>query len=273
MPLMHDEQMDSWDPAFFLKSPAFWPLELFAKHFVDLEAWPSLEDFNRFSSRDGEQNAPKFIEQNGKQKVIDYIKQIAFASEVPSRENNWHDYLNMLCWQAFPKSRKKINALQIEALAFQPDSERGLVRSAHLDVLTHLDECGVAVVSSSKVLLDGIRNFAWKDVFLRYRDVFATSVDVVIFGHGLYVQCLAPFIGMTGRCLLLECDGDHFEQSKRQRLERTDSLVTNALGSVKTPQDLAPLPLLGIPGWHEENENSHFYENRDYFRPGRQKDA
>ncbi|MDP7037609.1 MAG: DUF3025 domain-containing protein, partial [Myxococcota bacterium] len=132
---------------------------------------------------------------------------------------------------------------------------------------------GVAVVSSSKVLLDGIRNFAWKDVFLRYRDVFATSVDVVIFGHGLYVQCLAPFIGITGRCLLLECDVEHFGQSSRQRLEETDQLVAQHIGSIRTPQDLSPLPLLGIPGWHEENENSHFYENRDYFRPGRQKDA
>ena len=177
----------------------------------------------------------------------------------------------MLCWQAFPKSRKKINALQIEALEFQPDSERGVVRSAHLDVLTHLDECGVAVVSSSKAVLDGIRNFSWQEVFIKDRDVFATSVDVVIFGHGLYVQCLEPFIGMTGRCLLLECDVEHFGQSSRQRLEETDQLVAQHIGSIRTPQDLSPLPLLGIHGWHADNEDRRFYENQSYFRPGRQK--
>ena len=270
---MHDEQTDSWDPSFFLKSPAFWPLEFFAKHFMDLETWPSLKEFNYFPSRDGGQNAPKFIEQSGKQKVIDYIEQIACSSEVPSRENNWHDYLNMLCWQAFPQTRLAINALQMAALSRQSEEERGRSRSAELDTLTHLDECGVAVVSSSKAVLDGIRNFAWQEVFIKDRNIFATSVDVVIFGHGLYVQCLAPFIGMTGRCLLLECDVEYFGQSSRQRLEETDQLVAQHIGSIRTPQDLSPLPLLGIPGWHADNEDRRFYENQSYFRPGRQKDA
>ena len=269
--MAHDEQRDLWDPSFFLKSPAFWPLEFFAKHFVDLETWPSLKDFNDFSARNDEQKALQFVEQNGKQKVLDYIEQIAFSSEVPSRKNNWHDYMNMLCWQAFPKSRRKINALQIDALARQPSAERGVVRSAHLDVLTHLDECGVAVVSSSKAILDGIRDFSWKNIFLQYRDVFATSVDVVIFGHGLYVQCLKPFIGMTGRCLLLECEAEHFEQPAYKRLKQTDRLVAQKIGAVRTPQDLSPLPLLGIPGWYAENEDMRFYDNRTYFRSGRQK--
>ena len=34
-------------------------------------------------------------------------------------------------------------------------------------------------------------------------------------------------------------------------------------------RDLAVVPILGVPGWHRDNEREAFYEDRDYFRPGR----
>ena len=33
--------------------------------------------------------------------------------------------------------------------------------------------------------------------------------------------------------------------------------------------ELAPLPVLGVPGWWPDNEAQGFYDNSDYFRPGR----
>jgi hypothetical protein len=29
--------------------------------------------------------------------------------------------------------------------------------------------------------------------------------------------------------------------------------------------------VLGVPGWWQDNERGDFYENSDYFRPGRKK--
>jgi hypothetical protein len=29
------------------------------------------------------------------------------------------------------------------------------------------------------------------------------------------------------------------------------------------------LPILGVPGWCADNEREAFYDNADYFRPGR----
>jgi hypothetical protein len=34
-------------------------------------------------------------------------------------------------------------------------------------------------------------------------------------------------------------------------------------------RELSPLPVLGVPGWWGGNEQENFYENTDYFRPGR----
>jgi hypothetical protein len=34
-------------------------------------------------------------------------------------------------------------------------------------------------------------------------------------------------------------------------------------------RELAPLPLLGIPGWCEDNRQEEYYDDREQFRPGR----
>jgi len=49
---------------------------------------------------------------------------------------------------------------------------------------------------------------------------------------------------------------------------RLESYFSDNAG-IQSPQDLSPFPLLGLPGWHPDNEQENFYENKDYFRPGR----
>ena len=34
-------------------------------------------------------------------------------------------------------------------------------------------------------------------------------------------------------------------------------------------RELSPLPVLGVPGWWDGNEQEEFYDNTGYFRPGR----
>ena len=38
-----------------------------------------------------------------------------------------------------------------------------------------------------------------------------------------------------------------------------------------TPADLAPLPILGIPGWWQDNDLPEFYQNERYFRRERRR--
>ena len=274
MPVVQEEILDKWDADFWRKAPYFEPLKNIATQFAHFPDWPSLEDYSSFSSWQSEEHSLRFVEQASKQKVLDYIQQIHCASEVPSRAGNWHDYLNMLCWQTFPQTRMAINGLQVDALKRQNHVERGRVRTAQLDMLTHLDECGVVVLSSAKDILDGIRTFSWQKIFVEERAAFSNAVDVFIFGHGLYTQCLDPFIGLTGRCILLECAPAFFTKPIKARVRQADARLAQHLvcpQAPKSPKELAPLPLLGVPGWYAGNQDSHFYENQNYFRSGRQK--
>ena len=38
---------------------------------------------------------------------------------------------------------------------------------------------------------------------------------------------------------------------------------------LQQPRDLAPVPVLGFPGFTRENECAAYYDDQRYFRPGR----
>jgi hypothetical protein len=59
------------------------------------------------------------------------------------------------------------------------------------------------------------------------------------------------------------------------QLAQTDRLLALYLwdhAHMTTGRELAPLPVLGVPGWWSANEQENFYENTEYFRPGRGRD-
>jgi hypothetical protein len=41
------------------------------------------------------------------------------------------------------------------------------------------------------------------------------------------------------------------------------------LGRLRATRELAVVPVLGVPGWCADNEREAYYDDRDYFRPGR----
>ena len=56
--------------------------------------------------------------------------------------------------------------------------------------------------------------------------------------------------------------------ARREKLPVTVHLLDGR--KLVGPRELQPLPVLGVPGWWPDNEAEGFYDNRDYFRPGRQ---
>ena len=48
-----------------------------------------------------------------------------------------------------------------------------------------------------------------------------------------------------------------------------DERVALALPSLQSTRALAPLPVLGIPGWVADNEDPRYYDDTSHFRPGR----
>ena len=200
-----------------------------------------------------------------------YEARVHLKGEMAFRDGDWHDLLNLLVWRTFPRSKAALNARHFEALEAQRAAARAN-RGPAQDALTLFDEGGVIVVSDDDELLASLREWRWKDLFWVHRARLRARMRFVLFGHALYEKALRPFIGITGRGILLKTEPDVLTAPLREQLAIIDARVAEHLSGPAGPaatRELAVVPILGVPGWCADNENEAFYENQDYFRPGR----
>lgn len=193
---------------------------------------------------------------------MQYETQIARSGEIPTREN-WHDLLNALQWLAFPRTKAVINAQHVRRLE---GSGLNGKRSVERDVLTMFDESGIIVASSDTSLLQLIRDFQWRELFVTRRAEVKKNMRFALIGHGLLEKSLTPFIGITAKAMLLPIAADQHPDEAAAQWLSTDTNLAHA-------RTLAPLPLLGIPGWDARNEDDSFYNNTAYFRSGYRENA
>lgn len=228
--------------------------------------WPSLERLNALAGRrhivNARDKAIRFVTPPAEAvSAMRYETQIDASGEVPTRDN-WHDLFNALQWIAVPHLKSAINAGHARLLATGGAAE-ATARSAPRDVLTMFDESGIIVASADASLLELIRAFRWRELFIERRAEAIANMCFVLVGHGLLEKSLAPFVGITAKAMLLNVDAQSpgLDQAAAEWLGGESNLADS--------HNLAPLPLLGIPGWDARNEAPEFYQNSHYFRPGR----
>ncbi|MGC2164475.1 MAG: DUF3025 domain-containing protein [Gallionella sp.] len=271
-----------WNTQELLKSPFLSPLWTTISE-LDTTNFPTLREMNllltrRLSPVSVQSGAPLvFVAQNSGKLPFEaqYEPSCYLRGEVPTRAANWHDLFNALVWLTFPKSKAAMNARHYRALtddvAEYPkafSSERGAVR----DATTLLDESGVIVVSSDPELIGLLKKFEWKNLFWHHRRQVIASMKFFLIGHGLYEKALRPYVGMTGQGMLMEVMEEFHSWSAELQLAHVDTLVANQLadgGNYLHSSELSPVPLLGIPGWSDDNSNPAYYDNTSYFRVGR----
>ncbi len=188
------------------------------------------------------------------------------SGAVETRPDNWHDWFNALVWLTFPQTKIAISARHVRAMA--PD---GQVRGSERDALTHFDECGIVVLSSDPALLDLLRAFQWKTLFVEQRAEVERSMRFFVFGHATYEALLKPFRGLTAKAVLHEVDAAWLQMPVAAQLVAVDALLAADLSSGRytRPRDFQPLPILGIPGVVPENADPAYYDDTWQFRPGR----
>lgn len=188
------------------------------------------------------------------------------SGEVETRPDNWHDFFNAVVWFAFPRTKVAVSARHVRAMA-PAGEQRGTVR----DALTHFDECGIAVLSCQPELLEMLRNFEWKRLFVEHRAEVRQSMRFLIFGHATYEALLKPFRGLTAKAILYDIDSDGLQQSPAALRAAVDARLAADLASGRyaRPRDFQPLPLLGIPGVVPDSEDPAYYDDTYQFRPGR----
>ncbi|MEQ1527464.1 MAG: DUF3025 domain-containing protein [Gallionella sp.] len=268
-----------WNKQSLLQSPLLKPLQPILASLAE-EHFPTLQMCNALLVEcqlgiTVQQGLPlSFVPQAlGKQGFeSQYEPRCYLKGEVQMRENNWHDLLNALVWLTFPKSKASINARHYHVLTNTTAEAAGSQRGAVRDTATLLDESGVIVACADAELATLLRNFQWKELFWQRREQVLASMGFYLFGHGLYEKALQPYIGMTGQGVVLEVEQSFFTWALPQQLTHLDGLLAARMANPAyclSTKELAPVPLLGIPGWMSDNENFLFYENTAYFRSGR----
>ncbi len=245
---------------------------------LDHGAWPSLEALNQIVKHQRLKNFRglplKFISPNIDVSATQHYEAcIADTGQIATREN-WHDLFNALQWLSFPQAKATISEMHARLIAANDGEVKA--RSIQRDVLTLFDEGGIIVASADPSLLDLIRNFQWRTLFVERREDVKAHMHFYLAGHSVLEKMLNPFIGITAKALLIDTrhtvDRKIDALSKPAQILAFDGIAAEWLintGNLSSTRNLHPLPILGIPGWDARNESPSFYDDTHYFRSGR----
>lgn len=190
-----------WDPQLCDRSSWFWPLRAAASHFAAHSNWPTLQELSDVYRACTESlgvpaltfndNVRKSDKRSGGRVVLSalYDARITLQREVPTRERNWHDLLNMLCFTTFPHSKLALHARQYACLARRIDEHTKQLpnrRTPEQDTLTLFDEGGVVLALEADAAAE------LQQVPILEREALSLELSaqkrlrVVPFGHALY---------------------------------------------------------------------------------------
>ena len=96
-----------------------------------------------------------------------------------------------------------------------------------------------------------------------------------VFGHNIYEKSVTPYIGLTAKAIIIDVSDEFFDAPVQNQIGYLDITLgknLNESGRLSNTHNLHPFPLLGMPGWYADTDDSCFYDNTDYFRPGRWRD-
>jgi len=270
------QQSNDWAPHFYKQSPIFDPISLQAKTFNHFYEWPDLSDYNQLLQKKHSNikslygSELNFIHQAGKPETIndEYEVRIYKTGEIQTRLHNWHDFFQVMVWSSFPITKKIINKLHATALISRKNSTASNQRSLVENSLTLFDECGAIIICSNKKLINLIKNFSWKELFITHRTAFEREIKCLVFGHAMFEKTLNPYIGMTAHSILLTVDHEFFTLNHQAQNNHIDKLAARYFSEVNeiNTKILQPFPILGVPGWDIRNESPDFYDNKEYFR-------
>lgn len=201
------------------------------------------------------QGAPVvFVPQSALPEGTAYEQYIWDTRRVPTRDN-LHDFFNGLVWLQFPRTKRRLNQLQAQAIATDGvQAVRGPLR----DALTVFDENG-ALLQAPDALWDALRARDWQRLFIDLRPLWAQA-RLVLFGHALLEKLVSPRKPMVAHVF-------HAPVAMNSIANVDGWLADQMEVSAWSTKPFTPLPVLGVPGWWPANEAPGFYDDAQVFRP------
>lgn len=223
------------------------------------DEWPEIAAFNREFERHA--LALRCVDQDASL-VPDgehYETRIARRGELSTRTRNWHDLFNAMVWLRWPAMKWAMNARQVADIDTVGPKQR--TRAQH--ALTHFDEAGVVLVLRDARRLDAWDVHDWVGLF---DGLQPADFRLVVVGHALLEIALDPARLLVGKALAA-MDADPHRSAERI-VEALTQRIANAQ-LLLDPQDLRPLPLMGLPGWHPMAGDVDFLRSAPCFQPRR----
>ena len=197
----------------------------------------------------------RFVPQDALPAGQAYESHVFGTRTVPTRDN-LHDFFNGLCWQRFPLTKSRLNALQAAEIAAQGvQPERGPVR----DALTLFDE-NAALLIAPAPLWEALEAREWRRLFVDLRPLWAEA-RLLLFGHALLEKLVHPRKPITAHV--------YRPQTSITGINIDAQVAGELSAEVLADKPFLPLPVLGVPGWWLGNEAFSFYDDPLVFRPGR----
>lgn len=207
-------------------------------------------------------HALRFIPQDALPAGTAYEAHIAATGEVPTRDN-LHDFFNALIWLYWPCAKAALNARQAQAITQDGiGAARGTVR----DAATLFDENALIFLHTDGAPEHSLTGFDWRSLFVQERGQWGRSCAVLPFGHALLEKLVAPYKSITAHAWPV-----HVAALPADRALLDAALAQTLLNTELVPRDFRPLPVMGIPGWCDANEDAGFYLDATVFRPGRRR--
>lgn len=248
-----------------LAHPVFGGLSAFM-HLLQGESWPDVADVDAAlqSPRHHCSARPlRFVAQEELLDETNYELRIFEQGIVATRSRNWHDLLNALVWKKFTAIKSALNSAQVQDMRRLGVADRSRRQCA----LTQFDEGGAVLVLREREHLDCWSRHDWPALFLDHHDAWLDGrLHLEVIGHALFEHALDPHILLVSKTVAVLDEGGALAGAD------IDSLVAAAIARgdvLGDPQELRPLPLAGIPGWHGEVQDAHFYRSQPCFRPVR----
>jgi len=182
-----------------------------------------------------------------------YEQFIHETQSVPTRDG-LHDFFNALCWLHFPLAKKQLNLVQATAIQAQGV---GAVRGPVRDAVTVFDE-NACLIQLPDLIWDALQARQWYAAFVTYRSVWQEA-QVQIFGHAALEKLVNPYKAITVHL---------WRVPQGVPRDQWDDWLAQDLQPTKLAQKpFLPTPVLGIPNWWPDNQNSDFYQDDQVFRP------
>lgn len=189
---------------------------------------------------------------------LHYEERIARQRAIATRPGNWHDLFNALIWLRYPTLKHALNARQMEEIARMGPR----VRSRPQCALTHFDEAGIIVSLRDPAMLRAWDAHDWSTLFWTHREAWLSGeAGVEVFGHALLEHALTPGKLLVGKALVV--------MGQRDAVAVCAEAIRDA-ATLNDPQELRPLPVSGVPGWHPETGDDAFYTTAPCFQPLRE---